>query len=79
MRTTLDIDDRLLAIARLRAQEQDISLGKAVSQLIERGLHPQSSIQVGESGFPVFVAPPDAPVITMELINELRDGDDLDR
>ncbi len=75
MRTTLDIDDRLLSIARVRAREQDISLGKAVSELIERGLNTPPTFEVSKSGFPVFHAPPGSPVVTDDLVARYRDED----
>lgn len=38
MRTTLDLDSRLLAAARARANQRGITLGAAVSELGLRGL-----------------------------------------
>lgn len=38
MRTTLDIDDEMLAVARVRARDSGVSLGAVVSQLMRRGL-----------------------------------------
>ena len=73
MRTTLDIDDQLLAIARVRAQEQGVSLGAAVSDLIRRGLEVRRTRT--KRGFPVFEAPPEAPVITSEMVARYRDDD----
>lgn len=37
MRTTLEIDDRVLAVARERARREGVSLGRAVSDLALRG------------------------------------------
>ena len=73
MRTTLDIDDQLLAIARVRAQEQGVSLGAAVSDLIRRGLEVRRTRT--KRGFPVFEAPPGTPVITSEMVARYRDDD----
>jgi len=75
MRTTLEIDDHLLSVARARAREQGISLGKVVSELIERGLT-RPALGLSETGFPVYHMPDDAGPITMDLVNEFRDGDD---
>lgn len=71
VRTTLDIDDQLLAIARTRAQERGISLGAAVSELIRRGL--ETPQHVAASGFLVFDAGPEAREVTDEMVQELRD------
>ena len=76
MRTTLDIDDNLLAIARVRAREKGISIGAAVSELMRRGLEvPRTR---SKRGFPVFQMPPDAPVITDEIVARYRDDDPSD-
>ena len=76
MRTTLDIDDNLLAIARIRARERGISIGAAVSEIMRRGLEvPRTR---SKRGFPVFQMPPDAPVITEEIVARYRDDDPLD-
>ena len=76
MRTTLDIDDNLLAIARVRAQERGISVGAAVSELIRRGLEVRRTRS--KRGFPVFQAPPGTPIITDELVARYRDEDPTD-
>lgn len=73
MRTTLDIDDQLLAIARVRAREQGVSLGAAVSELIRRGLEVRRTRT--RRGFPVFEAPPGTPVITDDMVARYRDED----
>ncbi|HWH99937.1 MAG TPA: DUF2191 domain-containing protein [Propionibacteriaceae bacterium] len=76
MRTTLDIDDSLLAIARVRAREKGISIGAAVSEIMRRGLEvPRTR---SKRGFPVFQLPPDAPIITDEIVARYRDDDPTD-
>ncbi len=73
MRTTLDIDDNLLAIARVRAREKGISIGAAVSEMMRRGLEmPRTR---SRRGFPVFQPPPGAPIITDEVVARYRDDD----
>ena len=73
MRTTLDLDDTVLAVARAIARDEGISLGAAVSQLAERGLRNSSS--TASNGFPVFTASANAAPITVELVNDHRDAD----
>jgi hypothetical protein len=73
MRTTLDLDDAVLAAARAIAQDRQISLGAAVSELARKGL--RGAERRSPSGFPVFDAPDDATPITLDLVNEHRDGD----
>ena len=76
MRTTLDIDDSLLAIARVRAREKGISIGAAVSEIMRRGLEvPRTR---SKRGFPVFQLPPGAPIITDEIVARYRDDDPTD-
>lgn len=71
MRTTLDLDDAVLAAARALAIERGISLGAAVSSLARRGLEPR--LREVSDGFPVFEVGQDVPPITLELVNRHRD------
>jgi hypothetical protein len=74
MRTTLDIDDRVLASARALAQEKGISLGSAVSELALRGLRPPGTPSTGwKSPFPTFADVPDAEPVTSEMVREALD------
>lgn len=69
MRTTLDIDDEILAAARALRAEMGISLGAAVSELARRGLRPR----IVDNGFPTFDVPVDTPPMTAEMVREARD------
>ena len=71
MRTTLDIEDGVLAAARALAQDTGLSLGAAVSVLARRGLAATERPTGG--GFPIFASDRDAPAITLDLVNEHRD------
>lgn len=80
MRTTLDLDDRVLAAARAKASAESISLGRAVSLL---ALSTLEVAHVRPEGFPVF-EPTSNPVntghmntphvITDEMVADHRDG-----
>lgn len=72
MRTTLDIDDSVLVAARALAKDRGVSVGSALSALARRGLEP--GLTHRQSAFPVFDGGPDAPPITLDLVNEHRDG-----
>lgn len=72
MRTTLDIDDAVLAAARALAKDRGVSVGAALSDLARRGLVVGRTSQ--KSGFPVFDTSADSSPITLELVNEYRDG-----
>jgi hypothetical protein len=76
MRTTLDIDDSLLALARVRALDKGISIGAAVSEMMRRGL--EVPRRRSRRGFPVFDLPADTPVITSEMVAQYRDDDPAD-
>ena len=69
LRTTLDIDDRILEIARGSSRERGRSLGSIVSELARRGLAERhwTSAQVG---LPTFDVRPDSRPITLEMIRE---------
>ncbi|WP_448072588.1 DUF2191 domain-containing protein [Georgenia yuyongxinii] len=70
MRTTLDLDDTVLAAARARARSQGVSLGRAVSDLALRGLRAQRTGHRGR--FPLFDDVPEH-VITDDLVEQHRD------
>ena len=69
MRTTLDIDDRVLAAARSRARVRGISLGRALSEFALVGLAAEEgSAQVLRTdGFPMLPPVP-GHVITDEMV-----------
>ena len=76
MRTTLDLDDSVLAAARAIARSEGVSLGAAVSALARRGLAPVARGEaLSRSGFPVFDVRADAEPLTLGLVNAHRDGD----
>ena len=54
MRTTLTIDDDVLAAAREVASAQSRPLGAVLSELARRGLQPGSRLTQGDFGFPVI-------------------------
>lgn len=73
MRTTLEIDDAVLAAARALASQERLSLGAAVSRLALRGLRTGPEVR-RVNGFPAFEAGPDAAPITLEVVQANRDG-----
>lgn len=72
MRTTLELDDHLLVVARTLAKEQNRSLGAVVSELAQRGLAERHS-RSKRTGLPVFDVPPGAAPITPEMVREAMD------
>lgn len=71
MRTTLEIDDDVLAAARSIAAEREISLGSAVTDLARRGL--RVTVTGFDDDLPVFAVAPDAPPITPEAVRAALD------
>jgi hypothetical protein len=72
MRTTLDLDEDVLLAARELARRRRSSLGRAVSDLARQGLTRAETARV-RSGIPLFPVQPGAAVVTLELVNRLRD------
>ncbi|MEW5848745.1 MAG: CopG family transcriptional regulator [Myxococcota bacterium] len=72
MRTTLVIDDDVLAAARALAEQRQESIGKVISDLARQALTPRSAPRT-RNGVPLFPLRPDATPVTMELVNRLRD------
>jgi hypothetical protein len=72
MRTTLDIEDDILLAARAIAQERKLSMGKVLSDLARQALTQQPT-SATRNGVPLFPVRPDAGVVTLELVNQLRD------
>jgi hypothetical protein len=79
MRTTLNVDDDILEVAKDMADIHRISVGRALSDLARRGLKvPVGMRKDPVSGFWVFDTPDDAPVVTMEAVQRAIDQEDSD-
>ncbi len=72
MRTTINIDDDLVKVARSIARERGISLGQAVSVLIRRGLGSKVEYSL-KNGLPVFSVAEDSRRITPEDVASVED------
>jgi hypothetical protein len=79
MRTTLNIDDDVLEIAKSVADVNRISLGQAMSDLARRGITaPVGTRRDPVSGLLVFDVPANAPTVSTEDVQQAIDRDDLD-
>jgi hypothetical protein len=67
VRTTLNLDDDVLRAARSLADEEGLSLGSVVSELLRRALAPDPHTRYRD-GFPVFRVSEGAPPITPEMV-----------
>ena len=75
MRTTLDIDDDVLTVARARATQERTSIGQALSALARMALRPPGKTAATRNGIallPGHAKTGNRPV-TLELVNRLRD------
>ena len=76
MRTTLDIDDEILLTVKEIAHQRNMTAGSVVSSLLRQSLQPKSFEVEYRKGVPVLPRRPNGPVVTMELVNRLRDEDE---
>ena len=73
MRTTLAIDDDVLAAAKSLAVQQRKTVGEVISDLARRSLSPPSSRGRYRNGIPLL-PPVDNPVrVTSDLVKRLQD------
>jgi hypothetical protein len=73
VRTTLYIDDDVMAAARELAASEHRSLGSVVSELARRGLTP-ARVEA-DGGMPVIRVPAGTPPITPEMVRRALDED----
>lgn len=74
MRTTLAIDDDVLAAARHLAVREQRTVGEVISELARQGL--ARTVDVGateRNGVPLLPLRPGAAPVTLDLVNQLRD------
>ncbi|KVE03117.1 CopG family transcriptional regulator [Burkholderia anthina] len=72
MRTTLDIDDDVLAFARERAKP-GMSIGKVISDLARAALQRTTTNQSSRNGLPLMPVSRTARPVTPDIVNQLRD------
>lgn len=71
MRTTINLEDEAAEIAALYARSRDVSLSRAVSELIVRGTRRKPRIKYVD-GIPVFDLGADEEPITTEQVKALE-------
>lgn len=71
MRTTLSLDDDVFQVVRNYAQSRSLALGKAVSELVRKGLAAPIVTRT-VNGIQVFDLPPDSPRVTSRRVKELE-------
>ncbi len=74
MRTTLAIDDDVLAAAKGLAARERRPVGEVISDLARQALRRDGPVAATErNGVPLLPGRTGAPLVTPELVNELRD------
>lgn len=70
MRTTVNLDDDVLVAAKEYAENRSLPLGKAVSELVRRGIASTRPTRL-VNGLLVFDLPADSPKVTRETVKRL--------
>jgi hypothetical protein len=76
MRTTLAIDDDVLAAAKAVAQRQRVSVGEVISELARQSLRAANAAHQGQAqrnGIPLLPQREASTAVTLEFVNQLRD------
>jgi hypothetical protein len=73
VRTTLAIDDDVLAAARGMAERENKSVGEVISSLARQSLQLSVSNRRTRNGVPLLSMKMDIASVTPELVNRLRD------
>ena len=73
MRTTLTIDDDVLAIAKAMAERQRKSVGEVISALARQAVRPEAARRSVRNGVPLLAVRQGTAPVTPELVNQLRD------
>jgi hypothetical protein len=71
MRTTINLDDDVASIVRQYAASRSLALGKAISELVRRGINATRPTRI-VNGLLVVDLPPDSPRVTTSRIRELE-------
>jgi hypothetical protein len=72
MRTTLSLDDDVFREVKAYAESRDVAIGKAVSELVRRGLRAPLQTRV-VNDFHVVELPPGSPSVSTEDIKKVQD------
>jgi hypothetical protein len=72
MRTTLTIDDDVLAAAKAIAEREKRPVGEIVSDLARRSLRGPAPAK-SRNGIPLLPPKPGGKTVTLEIVNRLRD------
>jgi hypothetical protein len=72
MRTTVDLEEDVLLAAKEIARQRGSTLGRVLSDLARQALTRRTPVST-KHGLPVFPVQAGAGVVTLDLVNRLRD------
>jgi hypothetical protein len=72
MRTTLDIEEDVLLAVKQLAHQRHEPAGRVMSELVRKTLMPNVKGRE-RNGVPLFPVKPGAALVTLELVNRIRD------
>ena len=75
MRTTVDLDEDILRVAKHLAQEREQSLGRVLSSLVRQGLQPASNVTARRGVIPILPRKPGAQPVTAQAVKELLEAE----
>lgn len=75
MRTTLNLDDDILATAKSIAAQQRKPVGEVISSLVRHALKPTGKAKPTRNGIPLFPIANNAHKVTPDIIRELLEDD----
>ena len=74
MRTTINLDDDVAPTVKSYAESRSISVGKAVSELVRKGIHASLPTRV-VNGIHVIDLPSDSPRVTARDVRVLQEDE----
>jgi len=72
MRTTINLEEDVLLAAKEIAKQRGSTVGQVLSDLARQALTRRTPVSI-KYGLPLFPVQPDAGVVTLEMVNRLRD------
>jgi len=72
MRTTLDLAEDVLLAAKDMSKREHKPMGQVISEMARKSFQPEGKILV-RNGVPLFPYSGKGEIVTMELVNRLRD------
>jgi hypothetical protein len=73
LRTTLTIEDDVLAAAKELADREGKTVGEVISELAREALRPKRSAKRTRNGVPLLEVRPGSSPVTPDLVNKLLD------